>query len=238
MDINMNDSRIVSIAQLREFLKVSRDVKFIAVNKKQKYVWINNILVKFRYFRLRKKDKSPVLKYILQLSGLSRVHLKRLIKRKLETGQLELSKAWGRKNTFKVTYGPRDIELLVKVDNAHKRLNGPATKKILISEWHNYGKAEFCNLKNISVSRIYDLRKTRRYTLRSTTLIDTDPVKRNIGERKKPQPHGKPGYLRVDSVHQGDRDGEKGVYYINLIDEVLQWELLVCVEGISEKYLR
>ena len=234
----MNDSRIVSIAQLREFLKVSKKIKFIAVNKRQKYAWINNVLVKFKYFRLRKKDKSPVLKYILQVTGLSRVHLKRLIKRKRETGQLRLSDSWGRKNTFKFTYGPKDIELLVKVDNAHRRLNGPATKKILINEWKDYGRAEFLNLKNISVSRLYDLRKTRRYTLRSLTLTDTDPVKRNIGERKKPQPHGKPGFLRVDSVHQGDRDGEKGVYYINLIDEVLQWELLVCVEGISEKYLK
>ncbi len=36
MDINMNDSRIVSLAQLKEFLKVSKKIKFIAVNKKQK----------------------------------------------------------------------------------------------------------------------------------------------------------------------------------------------------------
>lgn len=234
----MNDSRIVSITQLREFLKVGKGIKLIAVNKKQKYAWINNVLVKFRYFRLRKKDKGSILKYILQVTGLSRVHLKRLIKRRRKTGSLKLSESWGRKNTFKVTYGPKDTELLVKVDNAHKRLNGPATKKILISEWQDYGKIEFQNLKNISISRLYDLRKTRRYTLRSLTLIDTDPVKRNIGERKKPQPQGKPGYLRVDSVHQGDKGEEKGVYYINLIDEVLQWELLLCVEGISEKYLK
>lgn len=238
MDINMNDSRIVSLAQLKEFLKVSKKIKFIAVNKKQKYTWINNVLVKFKYFRLRKKDKGSVLKYILQVTGLSRVHLKRLIKRKKQTGALKLSDSWGRKNTFKFTYGPTDIELLAAVDNAHRRLNGPATKKILEAEWRDYGKQEFQNLKNISVSRIYDLRKTRRYTLRSLTLIDTDPVKRNIGERRKPQPHGKPGFLRVDSVHQGDRGEEKGVYYINLIDEVLQWELLVCVEGINEKYLK
>ena len=234
----MNDSRIVSIAQLGEFLKVAKKIKFIAVNKKQKYAWIDNVLVKFKYFRLRKKDKAPVLKYILQVTGLSRVHLKRLIKRKRKVGTLKLSKSWGRKNTFKITYGPKDIELLVKVDNAHNRLNGPATKKILISEWKDYGKPEFQNLKDISVSRLYDLRKTRRYTLRSLILIDTDPVKRNIGERKKPRPQGKPGFLRVDSVHQGDKGEEKGVYYINLIDEVSQWELLICVEGISEQYLK
>lgn len=234
----MDDSRIVSIAQLKDFLKVGKDIKFIAVNKKQKYAWINNALIKFKYFRLRKKDKSSVLKYILKVVGLSAVHLKRLIKKKKDCGILALSENWGRKNTFKITYGPADIALLVKVDNAHNRLNGPATKKILISEWKDYGKAEFANLKNISVSRIYGLRKTRQYISHSTTFIDTDPAQRNIGERRKPDPQGKPGFLRVDSVHQGDKDGQKGVYYINLVDEVLQWELLVCVEGISEQFLK
>lgn len=234
----MDDSRIVSIAQLKDFLKVGKDIKFIAVNKKQKYAWINNVLVKFGYFRLKKKDKSSVLKYILQVVGLSAVHLKRLIKRKRDTGALRLSEHWGRKNTFKTIYGPSDIALLVKVDNAHNRLNGPATKKIIISEWKDYHKAEFANLKNISISRIYSLRRTRQYVSHSTTFIETDPVKRNIGERRKPDPQGKPGFLRVDSVHQGDKDGEKGVYFINLIDEVLQWELLVCAEGISERFLK
>lgn len=234
----MDDSRLVSIAQLKDFLKVGKDVKFIAVNKKQKYAWINNCLVKFKYFRLKKKDKSSVLKYILQVVGLSAVHLKRLIKKKKDFGVLTLSDSWGRKNTFKITYGPSDIQLLVKVDNAHNRLNGPATKKILISEWRDYGKAEFTNLKNISISRIYSLRKTRQYISHSTTFNETPTVKNNIGERRKPEPNGKPGYLRVDSVHQGDKDGQKGVYFINLVDEVLQWELLVCVEGISEKFLK
>jgi hypothetical protein len=41
----------------------------------------------------------------------------------------------------------------------------------------------------------------------------------------------------VDSVHQGDRDGEKGVYHINLVDEVLQWEITVSVEKICERFL-
>ena len=235
----MDDSRIVSIAQLKQFLKVGRDIKFKTFDRKERYKWINEILNRFNYLRLKKQaDKSQVLKYILRLTGLSKVHLKRLVKKKRDIGTLKLSEAWGRKNTFKVVYGSTDIALLVKVDNAHNRLNGPATKKILISEWHTYHKSEFKNLKNISVSRIYDLRQTRQYISHSTTFTETPTVNRNIGERRKPRPQGKPGYLRVDSVHQGDLEGEKGVYYINLIDEVLQWELLVCVEGINEKYLK
>lgn len=235
----MDDSRLVSIPQLREFLKVGKEIKFISVNKKQKYVWINNVLIKFKYLRLKKKDKSTVLKYLLQMTSLSLVQLKRLVKRwKVDKCRLLVSENWGRKNTFKVVYTTKDIELLVKVDNAHNRLNGVATKIILAREFNTYHRKEFENLKNISVSRLYGLRKKRQYIFHSTTFTKTHSVQVNIGERAKPRPNGKPGQLRVDSVHQGDKDGEKGVYFINLTDEVLQWEMIICVEGISEKFLK
>jgi len=73
----------------------------------------------------------------------------------------------------------------------------------------------------------------------------TKPTPVNIGERKKPDPEDKPGFLRIDTVHQGDLDKNasaglstsKGVYHINVIDEVTQWEIVGCVEKISEYYL-
>ena len=61
--------------------------------------------------------------------------------------------------------------------------------------------------------------------------------------RKAPAPEGVPGYIRIDTVHQGDRDGLKGVYHgprpapINAVDIVTQWELVASVEHISEAYL-
>jgi len=73
---------------------------------------------------------------------------------------------------------------------------------------------------------------------RSLTYTKTNPVQRDIGIRKKPQPFGQPGFLRVDSVHQGDRDKEKGVYHINLVDEITQTEVVITVYGISEEFLR
>jgi hypothetical protein len=48
----------------------------------------------------------------------------------------------------------------------------------------------------------------------------TRPAAVRIGERRRPEPNGRPGYLRVDTVHQGDSDGIKGVYQINAVDEV------------------
>jgi hypothetical protein len=65
----------------------------------------------------------------------------------------------------------------------------------------------------------------------------TRPTKVTIGERRRPEPDGRPGYLRVDTVHQGDLEGVKGVYHINAVDEVTQWQVVGATEQISEAYL-
>jgi transposase InsO family protein len=127
--------------------------------------------------------------------------------------------------------------LLAKTDDLHGRLNGIATKLILKKEYREFNKQEYQRISNISVSHIYNFRKTKKYFYGTLTYTKTHPVKRNIGDRRKPQPNGKPGYIRVDSVHQGDRNGEKGVYYINSVDEVTQWQIVMSTEKISEAYL-
>jgi transposase InsO family protein len=94
-------------------------------------------------------------------------------------------------------------------------------------------------VKGISVSHLYNLRKTRSYHRQTTFFQKTKPTSVNIGERRKPDPQGRPGYLRVDTVHQGNKNGTKGVYHLNTIDEVTQWPVRVgCTEKISERYLK
>ena len=68
-------------------------------------------------------------------------------------------------------------------------------------------------------------------------ISKTRPTTVNIGERRKPRPQGQPGYLRVDSVHQGDLDGIKGLYLINAVDEVTQFQFIAAVERIRERFL-
>jgi len=41
----------------------------------------------------------------------------------------------------------------------------------------------------------------------------------------------------VDTVHQGDLDGIKGVYHINAVDEVTQWQVVGAVEAITQTHL-
>jgi hypothetical protein len=68
----------------------------------------------------------------------------------------------------------------------------------------------------------------------------TQSVQVNIGERRKPEPDGRPGFLRVDTVHQGDvvRNGKmiKSLYHINLVDEITQYQLVFAIEAISEAF--
>lgn len=231
----MNDKHIVNISQIKEFAKVANIFEFKISNRREKYEWINNILNRFKYFRLDKKDKIVVRKYIMNMTGISKAQLGRLVALKKRIGIMSLSIK--RKHCFPRKYNAIDIALLIKTDNAHNRLSGPATVKILQREYEVFNRKEYANISNISSSHIYNLRNTRQYESCSLTHAKTKSVSVSIGERKKPCPNGIPGYIRVDSVHQGDLERAKGIYHINMVDEVTQFEVSGSVERISEFYL-
>jgi len=48
---------------------------------------------------------------------------------------------------------------------------------------------------------------------------------------------GRAGFIRIDSVHQGDQDGLKGLYHINAVDCMTQWQLVATCERLSEACL-
>ena len=244
MTLNMTDSCVTSIAQIKEFLKINNAITFTSVSRKEKYTWINTVLNKFRYTRLKsKKDKGLIKKYIQRMTGMSSRQLKRLVTKKRKHGLVSLSPDWGKKNRFATVYGPAEILLLAETDNVHQRLNANATKNILKAEYELFGDNRFKRLQDISVSHIYNLRVKRIYTSHASTFTKTNPVSTPIGMRRKPDNRGIPGYLRVDTVHQGDRKltlgtYQKGLYHLNLVDEVTQWEMVFCVETISELHVK
>jgi len=116
-------------------------------------------------------------------------------------------------------------------------LSGPATRRILEREYSEYGQAAYQRLAAISVAHLYRLRGTADYRKRNASYQPTRPTPISIGERRQPQPHRTPGYLRIDTVHQGDQDGRKGLYHINAVDEVTQWEIVAATPQISEFWL-
>ena len=235
MNITMIDSRLSNSNQLETFLTGSKEISFASLNsKKEKYNWIREILVRFDFRSLKKKERGIVRGYVKKISGYSDSQMTRLIKQYFK-GKL-IWRTYNR-NIFPTKYTPHDIALLNLTDNAHSCLNAWSTKKILMREYKEFKKQDYENIKDISVAHIYNLRETRQYKSHALTFTKTQAVKRNIGERRKPSPNGCPGYIRVDTVHQGDLEDKKGVYHINSVDEVTQWENAAAVEKISEAYL-
>lgn len=232
----MKDDHLVSVAQLSEFIKLGNTAKFKSTSsKKETYAWVDTTLGKFRYHSLKKKDKGSVKKYVITMTGYSEGAVDKLIAQKKEYGCIREKERT--QNAFTRFYEPRDVSLLADVSNITLNQNGRALKEMCMSMYADYGDIRFEKLAKISVSHLYNLKKTRMYASKSLFYTKTNPVQRDIGIRKKPEPFGKPGYVRVDSVHQGDLDKEKGVYHINLVDEVTQAEYVGCVEGISEYFL-
>ena len=92
-------------------------------------------------------------------------------------------------------------------------------------------------LKTQGLQTMEQIRASRTHQCQRGAVDKTRPVKVTIGERRKPRPEGRPGCLRVDSAHQGDLDGIKDLYHINLVDEVTQFQFIGSVERIAERFL-
>mgnify|MGYP000399794042 CR=1 FL=1 len=130
-----------------------------------------------------------------------------------------------------------DGRLLAEVDTLHGTLSGPATRKLCERAYTRFGDARYARLATISNGHLYNLRGSQAYQRQRGPVDKTRPVKLAIGERRKPRPEGRPGFLRVDSVHQGDLDGIKGLYHLNLVDEITQFQFIGSVERICERFL-
>ena len=236
MNIIMNDSHIVSMWQVEESVKTAVVPTFSFDSHQQAHAWVSEVLDRFRYFdkQRTKKEKVLIRAYITRYAAYSVSQLTRLVKEKKETGTLKYGKG-KKKHQFKKIYTPEDARLLALADNAYRRMSGDAMRAVFRDEYALYGKNEYERLSKISHGHFYRLRATDAYKENALTIGRTISVSRAIGIRKKPQPDGKPGYIRADTVHQGDLDREKGVYHINLVDEVTQWEILVCVDSITEE---
>lgn len=236
MTINMHDDQFVTIAQLEAFTSAASGLNFVGQTRKEKYAWIEKLLSRFFYLTLRKRDKTTIRKCIMKMTGYEDAQVTRLIRKKKKTRHI-LPASREACSSFPKKYSTEDVARLIETDNAHGRISGKATKEIFRRAFTLFHDERFSRLKDISVSHLYNLRETRLYVSHAKTFSKTNPTAVPIGERRKPEPYGKPGYIRVDSVHQGDRNKEKGVYHINLVDEVTQWEIVGCVEGISEHFL-
>jgi transposase InsO family protein len=228
MKITMNDSRLTNIIQLREFLEGSQKLELTLENAgiNEKYGFIDKTIDRLKYSRLSKKQKRVVIKYVKKITGYKQAQAYRLIKR-AQLGKLK-RKIYKRINPNR-KYTSRDIKLLEKTDELHLRMSSLATKEIMRREWQLFGHREYANIAQVSARHINNLRESNIY--RNSYVNHTKPTLIPIGETRKPENNDIPGSIRVDTVHQRD------LYYINLVDEIIQWELVISVPQISEAYL-
>ncbi len=236
MIVKLHSQRLQSLDEIRAFLAGSLPLDFKAPVREDAYDWIEASLRQLGYPRLGKVEKGLIREYLAKVSGFSRAQVTRLIAQYRHTGRLRDRR--GRPaNAFARRYTPRDVALLAEVDALHGTLSGPATRKLCERACTVFGDPRFERLAGISNGHLYNLRHATGYQRIRCHVDKTRPTPARIGERRKPTPLGRPGFLRVDTVHQGDLDGIKGLYHLNAVDEVTQMQVVVSVERISERYL-
>jgi hypothetical protein len=236
MVIDMDEAKLQTVAQVKAFLEGTHDIA-LKVPKAEQYGFIERVLKRFCYAALlRRDDKGVVLRYLERMTGLSRQQITRLVERYCQSGQV-LKKHRPPRNGFCRRFNLADTILLAEIDALHGTLSGPATKKLMERAFLVFDDTRFERLASISVSHLYNLRAGRAYQDKRRHWTKTRPASIPIGQRRAPQPNGVPGYIRIDSVHQGDQDGVKGVYHINAVDCVTQFQLVATCERISEAFL-
>ena len=221
--------------KIRGFLENSPGLEFATENRQEMYGWIRDTLVAQEYFHLKKKERGLIRAFLRKVSRFSLAHLARLIRQYRREGVIRSPPKTRRR--FPIIYTPEDVALLAETDRLHQRLSGPATRCLFERAWKQFGEAKFERLAQISVSHLYNLRRRSEYRRQCAQFDSTKPVAISIGERRRPDPRDRPGYPRIDTVHQGDWEGVKGVYHIYAVDAVTQWEVVGCVARISESHL-
>ena len=238
MVIDMNEAQVCTLEQVRQVVAGTQAMEFRrAEDDEGRYAWISSVLRRFDYARLKRPQRGVMLVYLQRLSGYSRAQVKRLVAIWL-SGQ-PLVKRYGRPvHAFARRYTSADVALLADVDRAMNTLSGPATACVLRRQRDVFGDARFERLAELSVGHLYNLRASAGYRAQRVLLTKTRPTKAvTIGVRKAPAPEGRPGFIRIDSVHQGDLDGTKGLYHINAVDCFTQWQVVATVQTISEAHL-
>jgi len=235
--VTLHTERVRTLEEVRAFVEGSEAVDFAVSDREGTYRLIRRTLVRLEYPHLGKADKGLVKRYLGKVTGLSRAQLTRLIAQHRATGRIEDRRGGAPVKPFARRYTRADIRRLAEVDTALGQMSGAATRCVLRRQWERFGDQRFERLSKLSNGHLYNLRKSLTYRNVRQVFERTRPTAVAIGVRRRPEPRGRPGFLRVDTVHQGDQDGVKGIYHINVVDEITQYQHVGSVAAISEAFL-
>ena len=234
MQFMMKDIKRLTLGDIESFLAGSQQLDFTA-RSQEAYQFTEDVLSQQHYSKVGRRARGLIRQFLMKVTALSRAQMTRLIKRWMECREVRRMPA--QRPNFHRKYTPEDSALLAEMDAAHDDLSGPAIRRLFVRAHQVHHQTGYERLAGISVSHIYNLRQSDAYRKLRVRVQHTQARKLSIGERRLPDPQGRPGYLRVDTVHQGTHDGKPGVFYINAIDVVTQFEVVGCVEAISEHFI-
>lgn len=117
MVIDMNDSRIGTLEQLRRFLDGMLDVQFApATEAASRYAHVARVVQRFGYAHLPRPDKQLVLRYLGITSGYGPAQVKRLVAR-AAAGEPLRRRYLAPPQAFARRYTEADVRLLAAVDS-------------------------------------------------------------------------------------------------------------------------
>ena len=237
----MNETRLRTIEQIEQFLSASEQIVFTAHEDDSiRYEHISRVLKRFDYPQRSKHERGVLRMYLQCTTGYSRAQVTRLVTQwnGNRFADVPLKKRYRAPAApFARKYTPGDIKLLVEMDKANEDVCGPAIAHLLQRAYRDYGDERYERLATLSVSHLYNLRKSAGYQAQRVIFTKTRAACNPIGIRKAPQPNGRAGFVRIDTVHQGDLDGIKGVFHITCVDATSQWQVEACVQAISKAFL-
>jgi hypothetical protein len=199
--------------QIQASLEVGDEAGFKGRNREEAYGWVKQTLRQPRFEELKRRARGRVRRYLEKMTGLSRAQTTRPIGLYRQSGAVQ-PKPY-RRHRFPRRYRREDIELPAAMDETHETLSGPATQKLLQRAYYDFQDAPHKRLAQLPVAQLYRPRQSRRYRERRMVYRPTRPAKVSSAERRRPEPNGSPGYPRVDTVHQGDGEGSKGVSLVS-----------------------
>jgi len=239
MIIHLDESRIDTLALVRAVLDGMYPLEFTpAADTLARCEWVAAVIRRLRYRRLKRADRGLVLQYLRRFSSFSRAQLTRVVSRVLAGQPLIVAKG-APSNAFAWRYTEADLDALADVEREYGRLSGPATVAVLRRMFQTFGDQCFEHLQHLSPSHLYNLRRSAAYRARHTVKTKTrsDPKGAAIAARRAPVPDNRHGFIRIDSVHQGNFRGKDGIYHINAVDCVTQWEVIATVSALTQEHM-
>lgn len=191
MQFSMKNLDQLSLSEMENLVSSSRKLTWNIDGVEAEYAWIAAVLKTQRYAKLGKLEKGIVRRFLQKVTATSRAQLTPLIGQWIEERKI-VRRSAARPN-FAVRYTRAGIVLLAVTDAAHEDLSGPALRRILLRQFEVFGKQDYERLARIPVPHLYNLRKSTVYRSQRVRVNHTHSRQIAIGERRKPDPKGKPG---------------------------------------------